>query len=92
MATEIGPFSGAADMLAALQAGAISSAELVELHINRIEERDDELNAIPVRTFPQDEPEHLLIERLAQAGVHVERRTALVDFDDTPPPSTTSIR
>ena len=51
MATEIGPFSGAADMLAALQAGAISSAELVELHINRIEERDDELNAIPVPTF-----------------------------------------
>lgn len=30
--------------------------------------------------FPQDEHERLLIDRLAQAGVHVERQTELVGF------------
>jgi 2-polyprenyl-6-methoxyphenol hydroxylase-like FAD-dependent oxidoreductase len=32
--------------------------------------------------YPQDEHERLLIERLAQAGVEVERRTELVSFED----------
>jgi 2-polyprenyl-6-methoxyphenol hydroxylase-like FAD-dependent oxidoreductase len=32
--------------------------------------------------FPQDEHERLLIERLAEAGVEVERRTDLLDFED----------
>jgi 2-polyprenyl-6-methoxyphenol hydroxylase-like FAD-dependent oxidoreductase len=32
--------------------------------------------------FPQDEHERLLIDRLAEAGVEVERRTELVDFSD----------
>jgi 2-polyprenyl-6-methoxyphenol hydroxylase-like FAD-dependent oxidoreductase len=32
--------------------------------------------------FPQDEHERLLIERLAEAGVHVERRTELLSFDE----------
>ena len=31
--------------------------------------------------FPQDEHEQLLIDRLAEAGVKVERQTELVDFD-----------
>ena len=30
--------------------------------------------------FPQDEHERLLIDRLAEVGVHVERRTELVNF------------
>lgn len=34
--------------------------------------------------FPQDEHERLLIDRLAQARVQVERRTELLGFDDTP--------
>ena len=34
-------------------------------------------------TFPQDEHEQLLIEHLTEDGVTVERRTELVDFDDT---------
>jgi amidase len=38
-------------MLAALDNKTISSVELVELHERRIEERDGDLNAIPVRTF-----------------------------------------
>jgi 2-polyprenyl-6-methoxyphenol hydroxylase-like FAD-dependent oxidoreductase len=32
--------------------------------------------------FPQDEHERLLIDRLAEAGVQVERRTELVEFED----------
>ena len=32
--------------------------------------------------FPQDEHERLLIERLAEVGVEVERRTELVNFED----------
>src|SRR5260370_34805375 len=32
--------------------------------------------------FPQDEHERLLIDRLAEVGVEVERRTELLDFED----------
>ena len=32
--------------------------------------------------FPQDEHERLLIDRLAESGVKVERQTELVDFDE----------
>src|SRR5215213_6190337 len=32
--------------------------------------------------FPQDEHERLLTGRLAEAGVHVERRTELLSFDE----------
>jgi len=32
--------------------------------------------------FPQDEHERLLIDRLADAGVHVERRTELLGFEE----------
>ena len=51
MSTEIGPYSTATEMLVALDNKTISSAELVEMHVQRIEERDGPLNAIPVRTF-----------------------------------------
>jgi 2-polyprenyl-6-methoxyphenol hydroxylase-like FAD-dependent oxidoreductase len=33
--------------------------------------------------FPQDEHERLLVDRLAEAGVQVERHTELLDFDDS---------
>lgn len=33
--------------------------------------------------FPQDEHEHLLIERLTEAGVKIERETELVGFEST---------
>jgi 2-polyprenyl-6-methoxyphenol hydroxylase-like FAD-dependent oxidoreductase len=33
--------------------------------------------------FPQDEHERLLVERLDQAGVRVERRTELIKFEET---------
>src|SRR5207249_6921983 len=35
-----------------------------------------------VLVFPQDEHEQLLIDRLAEAGVKVERQTEFLDFDD----------
>src|SRR5271156_5664508 len=35
-----------------------------------------------VLTFPQDEHERLLVERLGEAGVQVERRTELLRFED----------
>jgi 2-polyprenyl-6-methoxyphenol hydroxylase-like FAD-dependent oxidoreductase len=34
--------------------------------------------------FPQDEHERLLVERLSQAGVQVERRTELIKFEEAP--------
>ena len=34
--------------------------------------------------FPQDEHERLLIERLAEAGVYVERQTELLSFENEP--------
>jgi len=51
MTAEVGPYSTATEMLAALRSKAISSRELVDLHVQRIEERDGPLNAIPMRTF-----------------------------------------
>ena len=53
MTEAIGPYSTATDMLAALRAKQISSLELTELLLTRIEERDGPLNAIPVRTPDQ---------------------------------------
>src|SRR5215475_5284307 len=50
MTHAIGPFSTAIEMLAALRARKVSSSELVELHLKRIDELDGPLNSIPVRT------------------------------------------
>jgi amidase len=50
LGVEIGPFSTASEMLAALDAGLVSSVELVDMHLERIDEHDGELNAIAVRT------------------------------------------
>ena len=44
-------FSSASEMLAALASKEISSVELTDMHIERIEAHDEKLNAIPVRTF-----------------------------------------
>jgi amidase len=48
---EIGPYSTAVEMLAALRARQVSSMELVDMHVARIEEFDGALNAVPVRTI-----------------------------------------
>jgi len=44
-------YSTATDMLAALRKREVSSSELVEMQIARIEQYDGKLNAIPVRAF-----------------------------------------
>jgi 2-polyprenyl-6-methoxyphenol hydroxylase-like FAD-dependent oxidoreductase len=47
-------------------------------------EMGEELSPCPyVLIYPQDEHERLLIDRLAEAGVQVERRTELVSFEET---------
>jgi amidase len=50
MADSVDTFSTAGAMLQALRERRISSVELVEMHLRRIEELDGPLNAIPVRT------------------------------------------
>ncbi len=50
METGIDTFSTATQMMTALNAKVISSVELTEMHLSRIEQLDGVLNAIPVRT------------------------------------------
>ncbi len=50
MGGTIGPYSTATEMLAALAARSVSSVELTELHLARIDAHDGALNALPVRT------------------------------------------
>ena len=66
MTADVGPYSTATEMLTALRSKVISSRELVELHVQRIEERDGLLNAIPVRTF----------ERARDAAARADERRA----------------
>lgn len=50
MGSVISPFSTATDMLAALDAGDMSSVELIDLHLDRIDELNANLNAVVVPT------------------------------------------
>jgi amidase len=45
------PFASATELLAALRAGTVTSAELTDLYIRRIERHDARLNAVVVRDF-----------------------------------------
>ena len=48
-------------------------------------EMGEDLSPFPYALiYPQDEHERLLIDRLAEAGVEVERQTELVSFEETP--------
>ena len=62
-------FSTATAMLKALRRRDISSAELVQLHVARIEAHDGQLNAIPVQTF----------DRARQAAERADERLAAGD-------------
>lgn len=55
-------------MLAMLAAGDISSAELVDAHIERIIERDSALNAVVVKRFEQARSEALIADRQRASG------------------------
>src|SRR5215467_4353779 len=48
---DIDSFASATDLLAALRKGKVSSSELTDLYIRRIERYDGQLNAIVVRDF-----------------------------------------
>ncbi len=65
----IDPYSTATAMLEALRHRQISSTELLDMHIARIEEHDGTLNAIPVRTF----------DRARQAAERADQRFAAGD-------------
>jgi amidase len=74
MATDIGPFSTAIEMLDALEERRVSAVELVEDHLAWIEKHDGVLNAIPVRT-----PERAIeaAKRADEARAAGERRALL---------------
>ncbi len=65
----ITPFSTATAMLEALRNRELSSTELVDMHLARIEAHDRTLNAIPVRTF----------DRARQAAKQADERLAAGD-------------
>src|SRR6266508_3725660 len=46
---DINPFATATELLAALRAGQVTSLELTDLYIRRIERHDGRLNAVVVR-------------------------------------------
>src|SRR2546422_5149194 len=48
---DIDPFLSATELLAALRAGRVTSSELTDLYIRRIERHDGRLNAVVVRDF-----------------------------------------
>ena len=79
MAQAIGPYSTATEMLGALRARKISSMELVELHLQRINERDGVLNAIPVRTADRARD----AARVADAALARGQRAALLGLPMT---------
>jgi amidase len=79
MNQEIGPFSTATQMLAALRAKDVSSVELVQMHLDRIAKIDGGLNAIPVRT-----PERALeAARRADAAIAKGQTGALLGLPMT---------
>ena len=45
------PFATATELLADLRAGRVTSSELTEMYIGRIEQHDRRLNAVVVRDF-----------------------------------------
>jgi amidase len=53
MTATIDPFASATDMLAALENGAVSSRELVELHIQRIERHNPAINVIVTKNYTE---------------------------------------
>jgi amidase len=79
MSQSIGPYSTASEMLTALRARKVSSAELVEMHLQRIEERDGALNSIPIRTADRARD----AARLADAALARGQRAPLLGLPMT---------
>ena len=79
MSQSIGPYSTATEMLTALRARKVSSVELVEMHVKRINERDGALNAIPIRTADRARD----AARLADAALARGQRAPLLGLPMT---------
>ena len=79
MSEPIDVYSTATEMLAALRARKISSVELIEMHLRRIDERDGALNAIPIRTAERARD----AARRADAALARGQRAALLGVPTT---------
>ena len=66
--TDIDPFATATELLAALRAGRVTSLELTELYIRRIERHDARLNAVVVRDFERARHQARAADRAAARG------------------------
>jgi len=66
--TDIDPFATATDLLAALRAGRVTSLELTDLYIRRIERHDARLNAVVVRDFERARHQARAADRAAARG------------------------
>ncbi len=79
MAQSIGVYSTATEMLTALRARKISSVELIEMHLQRIDAHDGALNAIAIRTAERARE----TARLADAALARGQRRALLGLPTT---------
>jgi amidase len=64
----INPFSTATEIAAALRSGTISSADITESYIERIERYDDKVNAVVVRRFDKARAEAKAADAALAAG------------------------
>jgi amidase len=64
----IDPFAPATELLAALRAGRVTSLELTDLYIQRIERHDGPLNAVVVRDFERARHQARAADRAAARG------------------------
>ncbi len=65
---DIDPFATATELLAALRAGRVTSRELTELYIRRIERHDGRLNAVVVRDFERARQQARAADEAAARG------------------------
>src|SRR5213083_1467794 len=68
MADSLDRFATATQMLAALREGRVTSTELTELLIRRIEHHDARLNAVPVRDFERARHQARAADQAAARG------------------------
>src|SRR5262245_24290087 len=64
----IDPFASATELVGALRAGKVSSRELTELYIRRIERHDGSLNAVVVRDFERARQQANAADAAASSG------------------------
>ena len=68
--TDVDPFASATELLAALAARRVTSSELTELYIRRIERHDGRLNAVVVRDFDRARQQSRTADQALARGEH----------------------